>query len=72
MSCSAGASSRVTTLAPAAAKRELVGGVVLEEREPDHDHEHRSEADVQDREEHDGEDHIEQAEHRRWSGSCGA
>ena len=65
MSCSAGASSRRDDLRAGGGEGELVGGVVLEEREPDHDHEHRREADVQDREEDDGEDDVEQAEHRR-------
>ena len=41
MSCSAGAWSRSTTFAPEAAQRELVRREVLEERQPDHDHEHR-------------------------------
>ena len=43
-------------------ERELVRGVVLEEREPDDDHEHRDEPDVQDLEQDDREDHVEQAE----------
>ena len=54
----------MTTFAPDAASASLSGGVVLEERDPDHDHEHRDEPDVEDREEDDREDDVEQAEHR--------
>ena len=43
-------------------KRELVRGVVLEEGEADHDHEHRDQADVQRLEQDDGEDDVQQAE----------
>src|SRR5581483_4147254 len=43
---------------------ELVGRVVLEEREADHDQEHRREPDLQDAEEHDGEDDVEEPEQR--------
>src|SRR5436305_1391863 len=41
---------------------ELVGGEVLEEGQPDDDHEHRDQADVQVLEEDDGEDDVEQPE----------
>ena len=51
-----------TIFAPEARERELVGGEVLEEREPDDDQEHRDEPDVQDVEQDDGEDDVEQAE----------
>ena len=61
MSCSAGASSRVTTFAPEAREGELVGGVVLEERQPDDDQQHRDEPDAQDVEQDDGEDDVQQA-----------
>ena len=62
MSCSAGASSRRDDLRARGAQRELVRGVVLEERQPDDDQEHRHEPDVEDVEEDDGEDDVEQAE----------
>src|SRR5439155_5117751 len=38
-------------------------GVVLEQCDPDHDHEHRDEPDVQDLEQDDREDDVQQAEH---------
>ena len=46
-------------------ERQLVRGVVLEDREPADDQDHRDEPDVQDLEEHDREDHVEQAKEAR-------
>src|SRR5439155_12265527 len=43
-------------------ERELVGGVVLEEGQANHDHDHRDQADVQDLEEDYGENDIEEPE----------
>ena len=45
-------------------ERELVGGVVLEERHADDDHEHRPEPDAQHAEEDEREDDVEQPEQR--------
>ena len=44
---------------------DLVGGVVLEQRDADHDQQHRREADVEEREQDDGEDDVQQAEQAR-------
>ena len=43
---------------------ELVGGEVLEERDPNDDHEHRDEADTQNVEENDRKDDVEEPEQR--------
>jgi site-specific DNA-cytosine methylase len=43
-------------------QRDLVGRVVLEEREPQHDHEHRREPDLQHREQNNSKDDVQQAE----------
>ena len=61
IACSSGAWSRSTTFAPEA-RRQLVRREVLEERDPDDDHEHRDEPDVEDLEEPDGEADVEQTE----------
>ena len=48
IACSSGASSARDDLRARRRERELVRGAVLEEREPDDDHEHRDDADVED------------------------
>ena len=65
IACSSGASLCVDDLRAGGLQRELVGGEVLEERQPEDDHEHRDEADVQHREQDDREDHVEQSEQAR-------
>src|SRR5439155_20191506 len=45
-------------------QRELVGGEVLEEGDPDDDHDHGHETNVQNLEEHDRKDDVEQPEQR--------
>ena len=52
----------VDDLGAGCSERDLVGGVVLEDRDPDHDHEHRCEPDVQHVEEDEREPDIQQAE----------
>jgi hypothetical protein len=46
-------------------ERQLVGGVVLEERDADHDEQRRDQGDVQHLEEDDGENDVEQPEEPR-------
>ena len=50
-------------LRPGRAQRELVGGVVLEERHAHHDQDQRGEPDVEDVGEHGGERDVEQTQH---------
>ena len=49
-------------LGPGGSQGELVGGVVLEEGEPDHDQEHRHEPEVQVLDQDDPEHDVEQPE----------
>ena len=65
ISCSCGRLLAGDDLRACGGEGELVGGVVLEERETDDDQEHRREPDVEDAEEDDGEDDVEQTEQRR-------
>ena len=62
MSCSAGRLLAADDLRARGAQRELVGGEVLEEREPDDDQQHRHEPDVQDVEEDHRDDDVQEAE----------
>ena len=62
MSCRSGASSRVTTFAPDAARCDLVRGEVLEEGEPSDDQDDREVPEVEDVQEDDEEDDVKRAE----------